>query len=124
MKDKKHKYLEDLIEEYIQLTEEQAEIPLSINKVISDYQEYSKQHKGTVISADEAQFAFKIYNQLRKQNERKAEVAAELNEVETLLKDFLQFFDGHKISYEKKNDQKSKLTYLFWMEEGMLKCER
>ena len=64
MKDKKHKYLEDLIEEYIQLTEEQAEIPTLINKVISDYQEYSKQHKGTVISADEAQFAFKIYNQI------------------------------------------------------------
>ncbi|HEX8461389.1 MAG TPA: hypothetical protein VF623_08160 [Segetibacter sp.] len=124
MKDKKHKYLEDLIEEYLELTEEQAEIPVAVNKVTAHYQDFSKKHNGTVISADEAQYAFKVYSQLKKYNDRKEEIAAELKEVEDLLRDFLQFFDGHKISYEKKDENKVKTIFLFSVENGMLRCDK
>lgn len=124
MKDKKHKYLEDVIEEYIAISEEQVEIPALIEKAVAGYQDYSKQYNGTVISATEAQFAFKCYNQLKKYNERKEEIEAEVTEIEGLLKDFLQFFEGHKISYERKDDNKTKITYLFWLEDGILKFEK
>lgn len=67
------------------------------NKIISRYQEYTKQHTGTVISADEAQNAFKVHSQLRKYNERKEEIPAEITAIEGLLKDSLQFFEGRKI---------------------------
>ena len=124
MKDKKHKYLEDLIEEYIELTDELQEIPVLIEKAVAGYQDYSKQYNGTVISADEAQYAYKAYNQLKKYNERKEEISEDVIELETLLKDFLQFFAGHKLSYERKDENKTKITYLFWVEDGILKCEK
>jgi hypothetical protein len=124
MKDRKHKYLEDLVEEYMALTEELEQIPVLIEKVVNNYKDYSKKHTSTIISADEGQYAFKVYNQLKKHNERKKEVEQELAEIEALLKDFLQFFEGHTISFEKKDDNKAKVTFLLSLENGELRCNK
>ncbi len=61
---------------------------------------------------------FKIFNQIKKHEERKAELNDELAEVEKTLKDFLSFLKGSKITFEKKDDtNKSKSTFLFWLED-------
>jgi seryl-tRNA synthetase len=124
MKDKKYKYLGDLIEEYIDLTNEQKEIPQLIDKARSKYDEFTKENNGTVIDAADAQEVFKSFSQLKKYDERKKEIEEELNDVETQLKEFLHFFTGRKVSYEKKDDNKIRTTFLFSLQDGTLHCER
>ena len=124
MKDKKYKYIDDLIEEYIRLTDEQIEIPLHIAKSREKYDSFLKDHVDEVLKADDAQHAFKIHSQLKKYEENKQELEQELAEIESMLKEFLQTLSGLKISYEKKDDNKSKITFIFWLEGGELKSNR
>ena len=124
MKDKRYKYVEDVIEDYIELTEEQIQIPLLIEKAREKYEALDLKERGSIIPQDDAEDAFKIFMQLKKYEERKEEVTAELAEVEAILKEFISFLKGNKILYEKKDDNKNKLTFLFWVEEDQLKCNR
>jgi signal transduction histidine kinase len=124
MKDKRYKYVEDVIEDYIELTEEQIQIPLLIEKAREKYEALDLKEKGSIIPQDDAEDAFKIFMQLKKYEERKEEVTGELAEVEAILKEFISFLKGNKILYEKKDDNKNKLTFLFWVEEDQLKCNR
>lgn len=123
MKDKKYKYAEDVIEDYLMLEDEQIEIPLLISKARDKY-ESLKIEQGDALKPREAEDAFKIFTQLKKLEDRKIEVNEELAEVQSLLKEFLEFVNGNKISFEKKDDNKNKITYLFWLEDGNVKCNR
>ncbi len=123
MKDKKYKYVEDVIEDYLMLEDEQIEIPLLISKARDKY-ESLKIEQGDALKPREAEDAFKIFTQLKKLEDRKTEVNEELNEVQSILKEFLEFVGGNKISFEKKDDNKNKITYLFWLEDGNVKCNR
>jgi signal transduction histidine kinase len=124
MKDKRYKYVEDVIEDYIALTEEQIEIPLLIEKAKEKYEALNIKDKGSVIPQDDAEAAFKIFMQLKKYEERRNELNEELSGVEAILKEFIGFLKGSKVLYEKKDDSKNKLTFLFWVEEDQLKCNR
>jgi cobalamin-dependent methionine synthase I len=124
MKDKRYKYVEDVIEDYIELTDEQIEIPLLITKAKEKFEALKLDLNGNTIAQDDAEGAFKIYTQLKKHEERKNEVNQELAEVETILKEFLDFLNNSKLSYEKKDDNKNKHTFLFWLEDGQIKSNR
>lgn len=122
MKDKKHKYLEDLADEYIALQEEQAEILQSIEKAEKKFRQYLSPEPGPVYKMPEAEDLYKAHMAVKKQEERKSEVASDLAEVEDLLRLFLGAISGGKVSYEKKDDNdKSKITYLFWVENNQVK---
>src|SRR3954451_18612103 len=101
MKDKKYKYLEDLIEDYLRLCDEKEDIPLQIAKAQEKYEAFLGEHEKE-LKADEAQPAFKLFHQLKKYEEYKIEVEDELAEVERVFKDFLRSLNDAKISYEKK----------------------
>lgn len=124
MKDKRYKYVEDVIEDYIELADEQIEIPLLINKAREKYEGLKLEQGASTIAQEDAEDAFKIFMQLKKYEERKNDINEQLGEVENILKEFLIFLKEHKISYEKKDDNKNKVTFLFWLEEGQLKCNR
>ncbi|MDQ6814019.1 MAG: hypothetical protein M3040_09790 [Bacteroidota bacterium] len=124
MKDKKYKYLEDAIEDYLQLMEQQIEIPLQIAKAKEKYEAFLKDHQNDVLDSEDAQHAFKIHSQINKFEESKKELEEELSGVETCLKGFLGTLSGSKISFEKKDENKSKMTFLFWMEGEELKSNR
>ena len=125
MKEKKHKYVEDLFDEYIQLSDEQIEIPLFIEKAQKKFDQHLSQEKEITYKSSDAEDLFKYHNQIRKYEERRKEVDEELAEVENTLKEFLTPLQGGKISYEKKDDNdKSKITYLFWLEGEKVQCNR
>jgi hypothetical protein len=54
MKDKRYKYLEDVIEEYIELTDEQIEVPLLTGKAREKYEALKFEKNGTIIAYDDA----------------------------------------------------------------------
>lgn len=125
MKEKKHKYVEDLFDEYIQLSDEQIEIPLFIEKSQKKFDQYLAPEKNITYKSADADNLFKFHNQIRKYEERRKEVEEELAGVENTLKEFLKSLQGGKISYEKRDDNdKSKITYLFWLEDEKVKCNR
>jgi len=125
MKEKKHKYLEDLFDEYIMLSDEQTEIPVSIEKAQKKFDQHLNPQKDSTYKHSDAEDLFKYHNQLKKYEERKKEVGDELAEVENSLKEFLTSLQGGKVSYDKKDDNdKSKNTYVFWLEDNTLKCNR
>lgn len=125
MKEKKHKYVEDLFDEYIQLTDEQIEIPVLIEKAQKKFDQHLSPDKNITYKYTDAEDLFKFHNQIRKYEDRKKEINDELAEVENSLKEFLTSLQGAKISYEKKDDNdKSKSTYLFWLEGDQVKCNR
>ncbi len=124
MKDKRYKNVDALIEDYIQLTDEQIEIPLSLERAKEKQKTFLAEHQnGTIISTD-AQDGFKIFSQIKKLEEQKKEFEMELAEVEASLKEFLQSVNGNKISYEKKDDNKNKMTFLFWLENDAIQSNR
>jgi hypothetical protein len=48
-----------------------------------------------------------------------------MEEVEFTLREFLSFIEGNQLGYERKDDvDKQKITYLFWLENGAVKCNR
>ncbi len=125
MKDKKHKYLEDLFDEYIELTDEQVEIPVLIEKAQKKIEQHLSEEKAITYKYSDAQDLFKFHNQIKKHEERKKEIDDELAEIENTLKEFLLTLQGGKISYDRKDDNdKSKSTYVFWIEGDSVKCNR
>lgn len=125
MKEKKQKYAEDLIDGYIALSDEQKEIPLFIEKVQKKFDQHLSPEKDITYNSADAEDLFKFHNKITKYEERRKEVDEELAETENTLKEFLRFLQGGKISYEKKDDNdKSKITYLFWLEDEKVKCNR
>ena len=125
MKTKKLKRVEDLMDEYIDLLDEQIEIPLLIEKANEKYHQHITEHNSNVYKPGETDDMFKIFIQIKKHEERKTQLNDKIAEVESTLKDFLSFLKGGKIAYEKKSDtDKSKATFLFWLEDGKVMCNR
>ncbi len=125
MKDKKYKYIEDVIDDYIQLLDEQIEIPLLIEKAQKKFSQNLSSEDGNIYTPVQAEYLFKYHSQVKKLEERKNELNQELSEVEGLIREFLMSLNGGKISYEKKDDNdKSKITFLFWVEDGKVMCNR
>jgi hypothetical protein len=125
MKEKTYKKVEDVIENYLRLTDEKIEIPLALASVKEKQISLLDGLNGNVLKKSEAENLFKVYMQIRKSEERQLEIVAELNEVEFTLREFLSFVEGNQLAYEKKDDvEKQKITYLFWLEDGVVKCNR
>ena len=125
MKEKRYKYVDDLIEDYLQLTDEKKEIPLIIAAAKEKQLTLLNETNGSVIKKGDAEDLFKIYMQVRKYEERQLELLAELEEVEFTLREFLSFMEGNQLGYEKKDDAgKQKVTFLFWLEDGAIKSNR
>ena len=125
MKAKKNKYVEDLFDEYILLSDEQIEITLFIEKAQKKFEQHLSPEINVTYNSADAEDLFKVHNQIRKYEERRKEVDEELIQVENTLKEFLRSLRGAKNSYEKKDDNdKSKTTYLFWLEGEKVKCNR
>lgn len=123
---KKYKHINEAIEEYLRLSDEELELPLSIKKAIEKYNLHKEEHNTSTYDPRETDKMFKIFTNLRKYEERKAEVAEEFAEVEKALHDFLSFLKGGKISYETKssNSRDKKITYLFWLQDDKVQCNR
>lgn len=124
MRDKKYKHIEDLIEDYLQLNEEQIETSLQVTKLKEKQDAFFSGYQDTTIKTTDAQEGFKLFSQLKRLEERRKEVAGEILEAEAAMTEFLQRLNGSRISYEKKDDDKNKLTFLFWIEGGQLKSNR
>jgi hypothetical protein len=124
MKDKKHKYLEDLFDEYIQLHDEQAELPGLVEKAQKKFGQYLSTEPNTVYKQSDAEDLYKVHLLLKKHEERRVELNEELAEVEESIKGFLTILKGGKISYERKDDDKSKVTFIFSLEGNQVTCTR
>ena len=124
-KDKRYKYLEDVIEDYLYLMDEKIELPLSCKKTKAKLADLKEELHDNILDKEQGEDFFKLYTQEKKSDERKKELEEELAEVERILKEFLHYVDGHQVSYEKKDDvEKIKHTYLFWLENGEIKSNR
>lgn len=106
------------------MADEQIEIPLLIDKAKEKYEALDLKPNASIVSQKDSEDAFKIFMQLKKLEDRRNEVNSELAEVENVLKEFIGFLKDNKILFEKKDDNKNKLTFLFWVEDGQLKCNR
>jgi hypothetical protein len=125
MKVKKYKYLEDVIDDYILLSDEQIEIPVLIEKAQKKFHQNISSENDVIYTPAQAEYLFKYHSQVRKLEERKNELSEELAEVESLIREFILSLNGGKISYEKKDDtDKSKITFLFWVEDNKVMCNR
>jgi hypothetical protein len=125
MKEKRYKYAEDVVEDYLRLTDEKIEIPLLISAAKEKQITLLDGVNGNVLRKGDVENLFKLYMQIRKYDERQVELIAELGEVEFTLREFLSFIEGNQLAYEKKDDvEKQKITYLFWLEDGVVKCNR
>ncbi len=125
MKEKTYKKVEDVIEDYLRLTDEKIEIPLALSAAKEKQISLLDGVNGNVIKKSDADSLFKLYMQNRKAVERQLEIVTELGDVEFTLREFLSFIEGNQLGYEKKDDvEKQKITYLFWLENGVVKCNR
>ena len=125
LKDKRYKYVEDIIEDYLYLIDERIELPLSLKKTKDKLMVLRDETEGRTLDKQESEDFFKLFNQEKKLEERKTELESDFAEVENNLKEFLQYVDGYQVTYEKKDDvEKAKITYLFWMENGEIKSNR
>ena len=125
IKEKRYKYVEDVVEDYLYLQDERVELPLTLKKLKDKYATLKEDYEGKVLDKEEAEDFFKLFNQEKKVEERVAEVESDLTEIEELLKQFLQYLEGQQFTYEKKDEeQKSKVTHLFWLENGRIKSNR
>jgi hypothetical protein len=125
MKAKPYKKIEDVVEDYLRLTDERIEIPLAISAAKEKQISLLDGLNGHVLKKGEAENLFKVYMQIRKSEERQLEIVAELSEVEFTLREFLSFVEGNQLAYEKRDDvEKQKITYQFWLEDGVVKCNR
>ena len=125
MKEKKYKYIEDVVEDYLRLADERKEIPVLIAAAKVKQATLLDEANGSIIKKGDADDLFKIYNQVRKLEERQLEILGEMEEVEFTLREFLSFIEGNQLGYERKDDvDKQKITYLFWLENGAVKCNR
>ncbi len=125
MKEKTYKKVEDVIEDYLRLTDEKIEIPLALAAAKEKQISLLDGVNGNVIKKSDADGLFKLYMQNRKAVERQLEIMTELGNAEFTLREFLSFIEGNQLAYEKKDDvEKQKITYLFWLENGVVKCNR
>ncbi len=125
MKEKTYKKAEDLVADYLRLTDERIEIPLALTAAKEKQISLLDGLNGNVVKKGDAEGLFKVYMQIRKFEERHLEIVAELAEVEFTLREFLSFIEGNMLAYEKKDDiEKQKITYQFWLDEGVVKCNR
>ncbi|MFL5787275.1 MAG: hypothetical protein ACJ748_04425 [Flavisolibacter sp.] len=125
MKSKKYKHADDIIEEYIRLSDEQVEIPLMIDKARKKHDALLAGLNGGIVKQGAAEDAFKIFMQIKKCEERRNEVNNEFMEVERFFKEFLESLNGKQLAYEKKDDtEKMKITYMFWLENGSIRKNR
>ena len=125
LREKKYKYIEDVVEDYIRLQDEKIELPLSIEKFKKKQDILLSEIEEAVIDTDDAEDLFKAHSQIKKTEERMQEANEELKEVEEILKGFLASIPGHQLSYERKDDlEKMKITHLFWLEDGVIKSNR
>ena len=121
---KNYKRFENVIDDYINLLDEQIELPINIQKTTDKFNQHLT-NAAAVLKPKETEDMFKIFSQLKKHEQRKAELTDELNEVENTVKDFLSFIKGNKIAYEKKDtNDKSKITFLFWLQDGKIMSSR
>ncbi len=125
MKDKRYKYIDDAIEDYLQLQDEKKELPLMILGAKEKQISLLDDLNGGIVKKGDAEDLFKLFQQIRKNEERKIELVSELEEVEFTLREFLSFLNGSQLAYERKDDgEKHRTTYLFWLDEGAVKCNR
>ena len=125
MKEKTYKKADDVIEDYLRLTDERIEIPLALAATKEKQISLLDGVNGNVIKKGDADGLFKLYMQNRKAGERQLEILADLADVEFTLREFLSFIEGNQLAYEKKDDvEKQKITFLFWLEDGVIKCNR
>ncbi len=125
MKDKKYKHIDDLIEDYLDLTKELDGISPLLAKEGDGYKILLDESGDDTYKKGELDDIFKQYIQIKKLEEKKKEVIDDLEEVKIILKDFLSSLQGHQISYERKeNGEKSKTTYIFWEENGEIKTKQ
>ena len=125
LKEKRFKYIEDVVENYIRLQDERMELPLTIERFTKKQDILLSEIQEAVIDTDDAEDLFKAYSQIKISEERLEEANEEFKEVEEILKGFLATIPGHQLSYERKDDQeKIKITHLFWLEDGMIKSNR
>lgn len=125
LREKRYKYIEDVVEDYIRLQDEKIELPLLIEKFKKKQDILLSEIPDMVIETDDAEDLFKAHSQIIKSEERIEEANEELREVEEILKGFLASIPGHQLSYERKDDtEKMKITHLFWLEVGVIKSNR
>jgi len=125
LKEKRYKYIEDVVEDYLLLQDEKIELPLTIERFTKKQDILLSGIEEAVIDTDVAEDLFKAYSQIKKSEERMEEANEELKEVEEILKGFLASIPGRQLSYERKdNQEKIKITHLFWLEDGVIKSNR
>src|SRR5688572_7717525 len=125
MKVKKNKHIDNVLEEYTTLLDEQAEVLTLIEKANEKYNQHVTDNNSYVYKPGETDDLFKIFMQRKKYEQRKAQLDTEIAEAESALKDFLGFLKGGKIAYTKKDDKsKSKITFLFWLEDDKVMSNR
>ncbi|MEO6327350.1 MAG: hypothetical protein ABIO55_00370 [Ginsengibacter sp.] len=125
MTPKKYKRFENVIDQYINLLDEQIELPIHIQKANDKFNQHLTDAGAEIYKPKEAEDIFKNFMQIKKYEERKTEIRDELIEVENIMKEFLSAIKGGKITYEKKDDNdKSKITFLFWLEDGKIMSNR
>jgi len=125
MKVKKNKHIDNVLDEYTTLLDEQAEILALIEKANEKYNQHVTDNNSYVYKPGETDDLFKIFMQRKKYEQRKAQLDTEIAEAESALKEFLGFLKGGKIAYTKKDDKsKSKITFLFWLEDDKVMSNR
>lgn len=126
MKEKKYKHVNEAIEDYLRLSDEQLEIPLAVKKSQEKYNLHKEEDNSSTYDPGETDKMYKIFSQVKKHEERKSEIAEELAFAEETLREFLLFLKGGKISYEHKGvtPKSKKITYQFWLEDGKVRCNR
>lgn len=125
MNPKKYKHLEDVFDDYISLSDEQIEITILIQKAHEKFHQHLSDDTSNIYKLKETEDMFKVFMQIKKYEERKTEINDEKMDIENILKEFLFSLKGGKIAYEKKDDAgKSKITFLFWLEDGKIMSNR
>jgi hypothetical protein len=124
MKDKKFKNLEDLFEGYSQLLEDETEANSSLEKARKKLAVYLSSEPNPVYKLSEGDDIYKAFLNIQKSENKLQDLKSEKVEFENLLKEFFGTLNGGKISFDKKEDDKVKSTFLFWLEEDQVKSEK
>jgi hypothetical protein len=99
-------------------------MPAVIEKAEKKFNQYLSDEPNVVYKQADAEDLYKAHTVLKKHEERKNLINEELAEVEESIKSFLRSLNGGKVSYERKDDDKTKVSYLFFLEGEHLKCTR
>ncbi len=122
---KKLRHLEDVLDDYISLLDEEKELPLLQQKAQDKFKQHLNDNAAIPYKPKESEDLFRSFTQIKKHEERAVELGNEKTEVENILKQFLSYLNGSKISFEKKDDNdKSKSTFLFWLEDDKIISNR